>query len=62
MTDYIAMYRKLLSAQVDAIDKLQKVADSLIQAHMQVEELYISAAQPAVTVLKTVGTERNDVS
>ena len=52
MPDYPAMYRTLLASQADAIDGLKEIRDKLIQAHQQVEEIFISAPEPDIVVLK----------
>lgn len=62
MADYPAMYQKLLAVQVDAINKLQELMDFLIQAHIQVEELYINASQPDIVVLKPSEIEKNNAA
>lgn len=41
MPDYSIMYYKLISAQADAIDDLSRILEKLIQAHKEVEELYM---------------------
>ncbi len=41
MPNYLEMYQKLFKVQVDAIEELKAITDSLIQAHLQAEEMYI---------------------
>lgn len=45
MLDYSKMYYKLISAQADAIDDLSRVLEKLIQAHREVEELYMQCGE-----------------
>lgn len=56
MPDDSAMYRKLFQAQADAIDGLKEITDSLIQAHREVEEMYMNAPEHEILILKM----RND--
>jgi len=52
MPDYPTMYRKLFNAQTDAIEGLQAITARLIKEHQQVEEMYIEAPEPTLTVLE----------
>ncbi len=52
MPDYSAMYQKLFAAQADAIDGLKEIADNLVKAHRQVEEMYINASQRNIMALR----------
>ena len=52
MPDYSAMHQKLFAAQADAIDGLKEIADNLVKAHRQVEEMYINAPQRNIMALR----------
>jgi len=45
MADYKKMYLTMFSAMEDAINALENVRQSLIQAQRECEELYISASE-----------------
>ncbi len=42
MKNYKSMYFELLLSQLEAIEKLEEITESLIKAHKDTEELYMS--------------------
>ena len=58
MPNYKAIYFRLLAAQADAVDQLEKTADTLRQAHCQTEGQAMDAREPLALASGKAGGAR----